>query len=62
MSKNILLVEDDKTTILILNKFIEETWGTTSSKPYRPERKRSMKPFKSNPDLVLMDIMLAGRN
>jgi PAS domain S-box-containing protein len=59
MSKKILLVEDEKTTILLLNKFIKDLgYHIASTVPSGEEAVREV--VKLNPDLVLMDIVLAG--
>jgi PAS domain S-box-containing protein len=59
MSKKILLVEDEKTTILLLNKFINDLgYHIASTVPSGEEAVREV--VKLSPDLVLMDIILAG--
>jgi PAS domain S-box-containing protein len=59
MSKKILLVEDEKTTILLLNKFIKDLgYHIASTVPSGEEAFREV--VKLNPDVVLMDIVLDG--
>jgi PAS domain S-box-containing protein len=59
MSKKILLVEDEKTTILLLNKFIRDLgYHIASTVPSGEEAVREV--AKVNPDVVLMDIVLDG--
>lgn len=59
MSKNILLVEDEKTTILLINKFIEEI-GHRIIRIVATGEEAVRETIHLNPDLVLMDIMLEG--
>ncbi len=59
MSKKILLVEDDKTTILLLHKFIHDLgYNISNTVPTGEEAVREIITF--SPDLVLMDIILDG--
>ena len=60
MSHKILLVEDDKTTILLLNKFIRDLgYRIIQTVPTGEEAIHEI--IKFNPDVVLMDIMLGGQ-
>ncbi|OHD64583.1 MAG: hypothetical protein A2176_08835 [Spirochaetes bacterium RBG_13_51_14] len=59
MSKKILLVEDDKTTILLLHKFIEDL-GYHIVKTVATGEEAIREVIKTSPDLVLMDIVLGG--
>ncbi len=59
MNKKILLVEDDKTTIFLLNKFIHDLgFSISNTVPTGEEAVREV--ITSGPDLVLMDIILDG--
>ena len=59
MSKKILLVEYEKTTILLLNKFINDLgYHIASTVSSGEEAVREV--AKLSPDLVLMDIVLGG--
>jgi PAS domain S-box-containing protein len=59
MSKKILLVEDENTTILLLNKFIDDLGHRIINTVSNGEEAIS-EAIKSSPDLVLMDIVLNG--
>lgn len=59
MNKKILLVEDDKTTIFLLNKFIKDLgFEFTTTVSTGEDAVREI--IKTSPDLVLMDIVLEG--
>jgi len=60
MSHKILLVEDDKTTILLLNKFIRDLgYNIIHTVPTGEEAIHEI--IKFSPDVVLMDIILGGQ-
>jgi PAS domain S-box-containing protein len=59
MNKKILLVEDDKTTILLLHKFIKDL-GFNVSKTVPTGEEAVRETIMTSPDLVLMDIILDG--
>lgn len=59
MSKKILLVEDESTTILILSKFIEDM-GHRIIRTVSTGEDAVHETIQSGPDLILMDIVLEG--
>lgn len=60
MSHKILLVEDDKTTILLLNKFIRDL-GYHNIHIVPTGEEAIHETIKFSPDVVLMDIVLGGQ-
>lgn len=59
MSKKILLVEDENTTILMLNNFVEQM-GYRIVKTVATGEEAVREVLKANYDLLLMDIILVG--
>ena len=59
MTKKILLVEDEKTTILLVNKFVHDI-GHSISTIVSTGEEAIREVAHTNPDLVIMDIILEG--